>query len=501
MGFRNTEEDEDFLDSLISDPGGNGMSLASKDAPTARAAGLAAKPTGVWTPTVTRDPALQDRWRSQELSALDRADYDPREYGVGEGIRDYGGLAITGILDALANHGRGLPSLAAQTLSINDASEQRRRQEAKDAGEFALKARGQQNTDIENQLRVKALQQQDQRIGLAGQGEVRRTSEFDRKNNPDNPALKSMKDELMRLSGGRITAENLANLDDTAVKALAHGYNLQLDSANTPQKAADEATVAGARTRAVEGVQLGYVAPTAIERGRGDAVAEGLTRSGRVQTAAETSGATTRAREDITQPLEQKREGEQFQQQFAKDNDKLLTVRKLLGDVVNSAPEGGMPQGLDDASTAASKLPFGSRMNTTAANDTIRKVNSAIAQTVYKDSGASASLQESANHASAVINSVTSSPEEKWSAIQEFTQQMEDEISSKSARPEDAAAVIARRGITPLRRQQSPAAPPASAPSALGSQTHVFILNGKRVTIQGDADEFMSDNPTARAIK
>lgn len=462
--------------SLMDDDDEDNLQADALQDPTLRAISIAGagrapatKPAQPWAPQVVEaDPMRKARWDDAEAIALSRSQYDPNDYGVGEFARDNSGLLISGVLDAAFNKGRGLPTLADASFKQNAQNEAQRRSYAKEQGDFAQKIHGQKSTDLSDQARVRSLQlqemgqaQQQQRIDQAAAAESRRGVAQSAELDPNDPNVQAVKQALVAKG---VDPETLDGVNMKGLQRLTHQYNLDTDLAATPAVARSKATIAGAQEGATKNVDLRMNPQIA-------AATETATAPIQIDKAGKTSTATTTARLDAERPDKQRKEGEDFQTHFAEKNDKLLTVRQLLGDVVGGAPDGGMPEGLDDKSQLASKIPFGSRMNSAGANDTIRKVNAAISQTVYKDSGASASLQEAANHASAVINGISSSPEEKWSAIQEFTQQMDDEIASKSTRPGDASAVLQRRGIKPLKGRAQPA--PGDLPSLAGGDDEV----------------------------
>lgn len=453
MAYKFTLDDDDEINDL------SAPALDDPDIRAMRLSDISAKPPAKapWTPDVRqRDPAMDQQWSLAESDSLQRSRYNPSDYGVGEGVRDFGGLALAGILDAVANKGRGIVNIAAANQGNMDKYEALRRQDAKDQGEFALKARAAKDNDYQNALRVKQIQQQDERIGLAGLGEQRRTGTYDRAMNTENPVLKAQKDQLVRQSNGKITAEDLASLDGEAIKGLMHGYNADIDSAKTPQKAADEATVAGARTRAVEGVQLGYVAPTEVEKGKGRAVAEEIERPGVVKTAGAQSEATTAGREKVERPLREQERGEAFQEKYAKDNKALLGARDALGSVLNGLPEGGTPEGFDYKSRIKDKVGLGS-LNSPGAQATQQKLSIAATAVIHDQSGAAFSSKEAAQNFLNIMGDPLASPEDRTSATRRFAESVDADLRGQAVRPKDAEAVIQRRGSKPLTPTSAPA--------------------------------------------
>lgn len=492
--------------------------------PTLRAASLASKPTGTkarepWTPTASaRDPQRDAEWSLAEGNALERSQAnDPSKYGVGEFARDNGGLMLASVFDLIGNKGRGLfgpkgksalPTLMEATSGINARAEAARRQDAKDAGEFALKYRGQKSTDLQDQVNVKRLQQadehegrlvdnqerllskdaeskaaSDERIALAKAAEDRRKADQDRNLNPENPATRATKDALIKLG---MPAELVEPLDDHALGRLSHQTALGTDLAATPQRAASDAVIADAKGAASQTGQnranIRDNPSLRVSTAEGDAAGEDIKRPGKVKTVADEA----QAREAVEAPRRDQERSEAFQEKFAKDNDALLNARSLIGKVEASAAgqKEGMPPGLTPGATLASRVPFASRLNSNEENDTIRDVGAAIEQTIYKDSGASASAREHAAHVQEVIGDPTASADTKWRAIQSFRETLDKEISGKSVRGADAQQVLGRMGIAPPPSQGGGAGarpsglpslsantPPAAAPSGARMRT------------------------------
>jgi hypothetical protein len=130
-----------------------------------------------------------------------------------------------------------------------------------------------------------------ERIRLAGDAEGRRGQVTDRTLNPENAAQQALVKGIVARSGGRISESDLAGMDDKALGRFAHAMNLQLDSANTPQKAADAATVATSTTNAEQAALIANAPALGAARGVGAAAANETTRAGEVKTAADTSAA------------------------------------------------------------------------------------------------------------------------------------------------------------------------------------------------------------------
>jgi len=94
-------------------------------------------------PAPKSDPELEAKYRQAQMSALDRANYDPNDYGVGEAVRDNGAAALASLLDIGFNKGRGLAGIVGATAQGVSKQEAARRDAAKQAGELAVSLRGQ----------------------------------------------------------------------------------------------------------------------------------------------------------------------------------------------------------------------------------------------------------------------------------------------------------------------------------------------------------------------
>lgn len=446
------DEDDELTASLLEDP-------------TIRAASLSSKPTGtstprseVWTPDIApRDPKLTQQWKDAESSQLQRSQYNPNDYGLGEFARDNGGLLLAGIVGALAgDKGRSLPSLANTAAETNRYFENQRRADAKNAGDFALKARAQKSSDLQDQLNIKRIQnqdrtlaQQDERIELATQGEGRRGHEFDRKYDPSNPQVVALKDSIVEASGGRVKREALDGLDSGGLQQMAHLYNLQYDSANTPQKARDEAVVAGATSSASANARnrsdVAYAPALGAAKGVGEARGEEITRPGKVATA----GAVRTATEDAADASGQSGKSEKFQTDFAEKNEKLLRARAGLS-AVTQRTGSGIPEGLDFQTRATNAIPGGGNFISDTASLNIQDLESAANSVMRDDSGAVIGVKEGAKGMMDALGSPTLSAEKKWLAVQNFQRRLDDQLRGKASRGEDAQAVIERQGITDL---------------------------------------------------
>jgi hypothetical protein len=465
-GFSLRDDDEDELDApLLEDPTYRAMSLSSQPtgvaAPRSSATGIepASYDAAPWKPNVApRDPALQKKWQDTESVMLGRAAYDPSDYGLGEFARDNAGVLIASLASVLSgDKGQSLPSLAAAAEETNRYYETQRRADAKNAGDFALRARAQKSSDLADQLNIKRLQnqdrqlaQQDQRIELAGKGEDRRTGEYSRKYDPTNPQVIALKDAIVEASGGRVKRENLDALDSGGLQQMAHAYNLQYDSANTGQKARDEAIIAGATSSASANARnrsdVAYAPALGAARGVGEARGEAITRPEKVATA----GAVRAATEDAADAAGQAGKSEKFQTDFAEKNDALLKSRAALARIAARTGEGSTPEGFDVKSRALDAIPGGGNLISDVASLNLQDVDVAATQMLRNDSGASAAVQEQARNVKQTIGTPGLSAEKKWLAVKNFQAALDADIRGKASRPGDVQQVIERYGISNL---------------------------------------------------
>jgi hypothetical protein len=70
------------------------------------------------------DDEMDQRWRSAENRALDRAAEKP--YGLAEGVRDVAPMAVASLLDVLVNRGKGLGQIATGGMQANSMESSRR---------------------------------------------------------------------------------------------------------------------------------------------------------------------------------------------------------------------------------------------------------------------------------------------------------------------------------------------------------------------------------------
>lgn len=255
----------------------------------------------------------------------------------------------------------------------------------------------------------------------------------------------------------------------------------------TDQIAAQRGAVA---RRVVDAQQAGLTAAApALEaaRGEGRAVAEDTERSGKVQTARD----TTTARIAAEQPTRQAEKSEEFQTRFAEKNKALLGARQSLGEVSASAQDGGAPEGLDYGSRVLFALPFGSNFNSETANANIERITNAATEVIHDRSGAAFSSKEAAQNLLTILGSPTASAEQRASAIQRFSGSIDADLRGQAVRPEDAQSVINRRGIggldvtsgPPKQRSRGQALQdllqpkPVSGPANQGG-TAMYIVSG-----------------------
>lgn len=431
-----------------------------------------------WAPVMTqRDPAMAEKWSLAEKNMLERAQYNPNEYGLSEGLRDNAGMALAGVLDVALNKGRGLGQIATESAKLNQMYEGRRREDAQNAGNFALRARQLKSTDLADQLAVKRLQnqdrqllQQDQRIELALQGEGRRGGEFDRKYNADNPAMRATKEALIN-SG--VDANIVDRLDQKGLDDLSHRLNLDIDHANAPRKLGDDArhaaATSAASTDASQRVQTNWAPSLGAARGEGERRAEVITRPEKVRTSAETTAATTAAGYDASAP---KRDAEN-QEKFAKNNEKLLRAREALSAVHSRTGEGKTPEGLDFKSRALNAVGAGDYISE-GAQLNIQDLTAAAESVMRDDSGAAIGVKEGAKGMLDALGSPTLSAERKWAAIQNFERRLDNQLRGQAVDGGAAQKVVERAGIKGL----DVTAPSAAPAPAGGKRTVTMTKNG-----------------------
>jgi hypothetical protein len=445
-----------------------------------------------WTPTTqsNRDPALSAQWQQAERDALTRyqGGAEPNGYGLGEGLRDYGGAALASIFDIVANKGHGLPSLMMANQGIVDKNRALRQQEAENAGQFALKARAQKDTSLQNELALKRIQQEDARYGIAADTHARN---YD----PNDPGAVAQRKALSEATG--IPEEQLAGLDQKAIGVLQHKYNLGIDHLNTPTKAADAQTVAQATQTGTNQANIDQLPSLGVARAQGEALGEPITRPEKVKTAqaegtaralgtglgeaaaeptlrpekAKTASAVAQAgaegREIVETPIREKREGEQFSKEFADKHSDILGARQALGQILEGVEDGDAAAGTGRGERLAGALHLGGLFNSDAAQQNQQREAEALNTIQHDITGASAGTKEAARIALSVFGDPTASGEQRTAAIRHTMEMLDADIAGMSAaRPADAAKVTRARGL-PTPAPAAPAAP-AGLPSLGG---------------------------------
>lgn len=403
-----------------------------------------------WRPDVApRDPQLMKQWKDAESAQLSRSQYDPNEYGLGEFARDNGGVLVAGLISALSkDKGRSLPSLAAGAAETNRYYENQRRTDAKNSGDFALKARAQKSSDLQDQLNIKRIQnqdrqlsQQDERIELANKGEGRRGSEFDRKYSPDNPQVQALKSAIVEASGGRVTLNKLDGLDSGGLQSMAHAYDLQYDSANTGQKARDEAIIGGARAgasaNATNASEARWAPTIGAQRGVGNARAEEIERPGKVATAGATTAATTAAGNAANQGKEDTKAIDAFNEK----NGRKLAILSSLDSVLKDVPEKGAAPGTGYGERAAAAVGAGG-LTSQAAQDADAALTKIIMEQSADIFGANSSAKQEINNAKAILGSAMASPEQRTHQLRLFREALQADIAGASAANPKAAAAV-----------------------------------------------------------
>lgn len=402
-----------------------------------------------WSPSVQTNPALSQEWEAAERDALQRAQYNPREYGGWEALRDNGGLLIAGILDAAVNKGRGLPSLAAETNRINQQAETQRREDAKQAQNFALGARQNRSTVLNDQLRIKQLQnedrrlaQQDSRIELANRGEGRREGQFSRQYDPNNAQLMATK---QRLADAGVKPELLDGLDQKGLDDLKHRLNIDIDVATTGQRAKSEAVISGAKSDASNASDANWAPTIGLQKGKGAALGEEITRPGVVKTAAETRGATETAVNAVNAPKEEAK----LTREFAEKNSGKLKMLDSLNAVLKDVPEGGTAPGTGYGERMKSAIGLGS-MNSEAAQEAEAALADIIIKASADDFGANSTAKQELANAKRILGDPLASPEQRTRMLRKFRDAVQKDVDGISAaNPRAAATVVNARGGQP----------------------------------------------------
>lgn len=481
-------DEEDELSAPILDEPGYSLADESMDTAPPVIPPARAQQRDLWQPTVSqRDPALQEQWSLAEKNSLERSQYNPRDYGLAEGLRDNAGMAIAGVLDVALNKGRGLGNIATEASKINNQYETQRREDARDAGSFALRARQMKSTDLADQLAVKRLQnqdrtieQQDQRIDLALQGEGRRGSEFNRKYDPNNPAILATKEAL---KGAGVNPELIENLDQKGLEDLRHRLNLDMDHANAPRKLGDDARSAAvtsaATTDARNRVDTSWAPSLGAARGEGNRRAEEIERPGKVRTAGETTRATTTAGNEANAPKDLVKATAEFNDK----NKGLLKMRDELNAVLEGVPEGGAYAGSGRGERLKSAVGLGS-LNSEAAQDNEGRLADIIIKMSAEDFGANSTARQEVANTKRILGDPLATPEQRTKAIRRTLEAVETDIAgAASANPEAAKRVTSARG--------------AGAPAASGGRRTVTLFDTQ--TGQSQTKE-MSESAIRRAL-
>lgn len=479
--FSLADDDQDLTAPLLDDPtftAASQLSRGTTGMQTQRSGPQALQQQQPWTPDVqrARDPALDQQWQDAERQSLTRYQQGGNGYS---GAGEYAGAGVAGAFDLLANAagGRapkdfrpgheymppsGLPSLMSGTQQLVDRNRAQQEQESQKAGEFALKARAQKDSAYSDALKLKQIQQQEERIGLATQGEGRRTATSDRQLNPDNPALVAAKQELVRQAGGRITLDQLANVDEKGMLDIRHGLNLQIDSANTPQKAADEGTIATARGL---GSQTGTnqanvrdLPSLRVAAGRGDAAAEDITRPGKVLTSGQTAEAGAQGREVVEGPIRNAQQDQTFATEFANKHGNALKAAQALGELLDSKQPGQDIEGLSPHEVFANQKMGGllGGLTSEKAQATNQKLTTALIAIGHEDSGAALNTRELAEEAVKLMGSSSASAADREAAIRRTYESLNQDIQGAAApRPQAAKRVLDARGMGSKRPAKS----------------------------------------------
>jgi hypothetical protein len=474
--FSLMDDDEDITAPLLEDETAYKMHALSQSADgqyTVRGGPRAENPPpSPWQPAAApRDTSLDPLRRQAEQQSLETYTQGTKnEYGLGELARDYGGMGIAAIIDLVANKGKDLPSLLTANQGVVDKNRAIRSQETKAAGDYALRAGAQKDQSLSNELAVRRLQlqeqglgQQDQRIGIARGAETRRDAVVDRNQNPDNPQQVAAKQALITAG---VQPEIVANLDAKGLDDLQHKMNLDMDHANTPRKAGDEAVIGGARQAAVQTAEndanIRDLPRLGEAKGKGSALAEEIERPGVVKTAGATAEAGARGREVVEAPVREQTRSETFSKEFADKHSDILNARTQLGRVLEGVPEGGAAAGTGRGERLAGALGVGGLFNGPDAQANQQSMAAALTTIQHDATGASAGVKEAARIALSVFGDPTASAEDKTQALRRTMAMLDEDIAGLgAARPDDAQKVLNARSGS--RKQSSSAPAPAGA--------------------------------------
>lgn len=228
-----------------------------------------------------KDPELDAAYRQAQLDALKHGGFDDNKYGVGEALRDNGAALIASILDIGFNKGRGLGGIVGATANEVGRQEAQRANERKDARDFALKARNNNSTALQQARLQYLMDSLAERANAHGQTQQR----FDAHRGDVNNLGSEHNQTAIALAGLRAGAAKAGSLnaahslvDQTAGdRATIVGSEQDARAAAThdwaPVVNQDAANKAGAERRATIQTDLDYAPQTtAVAANKAEAV-------------------------------------------------------------------------------------------------------------------------------------------------------------------------------------------------------------------------------------